>query len=282
MALLAVFQPNPLARARIATALAGVHELVPFSDWGTFFHALETMPADGCLLDPYQPGQPVELAEIQRLRERHPALAIVVHGDFKGPEMDLYTLGRLRIDGVVPAAKWNGGQQMRETISEALASSVASRVVASLSPRLPQLALDCLKWSIENSHRNPTAEELAEPFAPSSRSLSRMLRKAGAPSPVRILLWGRLFRAAHMLTDGCTTVEQAAFSLGYSSGAALARALRRETGYPPGELLRRGGIGCVLDGFAWKEIKPLPARSAPAWRSSGTTPAPRPSKGPWS
>jgi AraC-like DNA-binding protein len=139
--------------------------------------------------------------------------------------------------------------------------------------------LDCLKWAIENSHHGPSVDELAEFFTRSPRTLARVLRKDGAPSPGRLLLWGRLLRAAHLLADRRSTVEQVAYLLGYSSGAALARALRRETGYPPGEVMRRGGIGCVLDGFARREIHPAPPRNAPRWRPSTIGPAPHPRRG---
>jgi AraC-like DNA-binding protein len=195
--------------------------------------------------------------------------------------MDLYTLGRYQIDGVVPAARTESVREVRETVSEALATSVAARVASSLGRRVSGLGLDCLKWAIENSHRTPRVEHLAEAFASSARSLTRRLRRGGAPSPGRILLWGKLFRAVHMLSDRESTVEQVAFALGYSSGAALARALRRETGYPPVKVLRRGGLGCVLDGFARKEVRTAGAR-APHWRPSSPAVAPRPQGGYWS
>jgi AraC-like DNA-binding protein len=84
-----------------------------------------------------------------------------------------------------------------------------------------------------------------------------------------------------MLSDRRTSVEQVAYALGYSSGAALARALRRETGYPPVDVLSRGGIGCVLDGFARRELR-APTRSAPLWRPAAPGALPRPLGGYWS
>jgi AraC-like DNA-binding protein len=282
VALLAVFQPDARALARISHALRGKHELVEFSDWRAFHDALDQLPSDGCLIDPYRAASPVDLGDIQRLRERYPSLAIIVYADFKGHEMDLYTLGRYQIDGVVPAGKHESVRDVRESVSEALAISVAARVATSLERRVSELGLDCLRWAIENGHRGPRVEDLAEAFASSARSLTRRLRKDEAPSPGRILLWGKLFRATHMLADRRSTVEQVAYALGYSSGAALARALRRETGYPPVEILRRGGLGCVLDGFARKELRTPAARPAPLWRPSSPGVLPRPLGGYWS
>jgi AraC-like DNA-binding protein len=282
LALLAVFQPDQRSLARLTTALGDKHELVSFPRWPEMREALDRLPADGCLLDPYQAAGPVELDDIQRLRERHPSLAIIVYGDFKGHEMDLYTLGRFQIDGVVPAGKEESVHEVRETVAEALASSVAARVAASLERSVSRLCLDGLKWAIENSHREPTVEDLAEALNRTPRSLSSTLRREGSPTPQRILLWGRLFRATHMLLDRAATVEQVAYMLGYSSGAALARALRRETGYPPAKILERGGIGCVLDAFVRAEVKAAAPKRAHGWRPSPPRTLQRSPIGRWS
>jgi AraC-like DNA-binding protein len=180
--------------------------------------------------------------------------------------MDLFTLGRLQIDGVVPAGGYESERQIRETVADALVSSVAQRVLSSLRRRLSRFPLDCLRWAIENSHRAPDVPQIAEAFARSPGSLARKLRREGAPTAGRLLLWGRLFRATHMLGERGATIEKVAFAVGYSSGAALARALRREAGHPPGEVLRRGGIGCVLDGFVNREVRTLRPRSSGRWR----------------
>lgn len=272
MALVALFQPDPISHARITSALGELHELVPCPDWGDFHEALQRLPLDACVLDIYHPSQPVALAEVKRLRKRHTSVAIVVHASFCGREADLFALGRLRIDGVMLSDWPDGAARIRDTFAEALARSVASRVVVALRPHLSPMALECLRWAIENAHRRPGVADLARPFSRPPRSLTRMLRRDGAPAPGRLLIWGRLFRAAHMLQDRTATVERVAYVLGYSSGAALGRAFRRDTGHPPGEVLRRGGIGCVLDGFVHKESRPVPPRAPTRWRSGVRSP----------
>jgi AraC-like DNA-binding protein len=279
VAVLAVFQPDPLSLARITTALSEPHEVVSFAHWAELREALERFPADGCLLDPYHASHPVGLADIRQLRERHPSLAIVVYADFSGHEMDLFTLGRFQIDGVVPAGRNESVWEIRETVAEALVSSVAQRVLSSLERRLSRFPLDCLRWAIENSHRTPGVAQIADAFAQSPGSLARRLRREGAPTAGRLLLWGRLVRATQMLGERGSTVERAAFAVGYSSGAALARALRRETGHPPGEVLRRGGVGCVLDGFVNREIRTLTPRTAGRWRAARERAFPRSRRG---
>lgn len=268
MALFAVFQPDPLSLARIRQATAGVHELSAAADWQSFREALATLPLDGCILDLYAATEPVPLSEIHAIRERHPSLAIVVHADFRGHEMDLFTLGRLGVDGVVPSGRMEAMRDIQGGLDAALVSSLAQRVLRSLRRTLPRLAGECLAWAIERCHHAPAVHDLAEAFGRSAAGLAHGLRREGAPSAGRLLLWGRLIRAAHMLANGAR-VEGAAYAVGYSSAAALSRAFRRETGYPAVEVMRRGGLGCVLDALANREIRRPAAPPAGArWRPS--------------
>ena len=270
VAVLAVLQPDALTLARITKALSGSHELVVFSDWRALREGLERLPADACLVDPYHGTGPFGLSDVHALRERHVQLAIIVVADFTGREMDLFTLGRIQVDAVIPACSQESAREIREAVQEGLVASVAQRVLTSLERHLSRLGLDCMRWAIENSHRAPAAPDMADAFARSPGALANRLRRDGAPTAGRLLLWGRLFRAVHMLRSEGLTVERAAYAVGYSSGAALSRALRRETSHAPGEVLRRGGIACVLDGFMRKETRSQRARTSERWR------APRP------
>jgi AraC-like DNA-binding protein len=272
VALLAVLQPDALSLARLASALGDQHHLVLSDDWVTLQDALQNKAVDGCVLELYHPAQPIGLTEVEQLRERHPTLAIVVYADFRGRELDLFALGRLHVDGVVPAGKQESLRQIRETVAAALALSMAARVIATIGERLPAVGRECLRWAIENAHSQPTVREMASSLSRVARSLARSLRAEGSPSPGRLLLWGRLFRATQMLTDRGASVERVAFALGYSSGAALGRALRRETGYSPRDVLLRGGVACVLEGFLKNESPAPPPSAKPRW----STPAKRP------
>lgn len=267
MAVLAVLQPDPLTLARINAALSVSHELVVYRDWRQLREGLERVPADACLVDPYCGTAPFGLSDVHALRERHPQIAIVVVADFKGREMDLFTLGRIQVDGVIPSCSQESAREIRAAVQEGLVASVAQRVLGSLERHLARFGLDCLRWAIENSHRSPAVPAMADAFARSPGALAGKLRRDGAPTAGRILLWGRLFRAVHMLRSEGLTVERAAFAVGYSSGAALSRALRREVGWAPGEVLRRGGIACVLDGFVRREARTHRVRAAARWRA---------------
>jgi AraC-like DNA-binding protein len=87
-------------------------------------------------------------------------------------------------------------------------------------------------------HREPgrdwTVAELAARMG-SSRSVfaERFLAVTGM-TPLRYLTELRMRLAAQWLRDGRTSIEGAAYELGYGSQAAFSRAFKRVVGYPPG------------------------------------------------
>jgi AraC-like DNA-binding protein len=269
VALLGVLQKDSLSLARLTSAIGSEHELVPCSDWGALWEAVAGLPLDGCVVDVYRPSRAVGFREIQRLRKRRPTLAIMVYDDFAGREMDLFELGRLKVDAVLLAGGNESPRGIQAAVAEALVSSLAARVTAALAGRVPAPGPDLLRWAIENAHRRPLVGDLAEAFSWTRRSLARVLESASLPAATRLLLWGRLFRAAQLLDDRGATVEQVAYSLGYATGAALSRALRRCTGYAPRELQRRGVLACALDAFVRDETHDAPRSPVRSWSRVG-------------
>jgi transcriptional regulator GlxA family with amidase domain len=111
------------------------------------------------------------------------------------------------------------------------------------------LAQDAVRWAIEHAESRPQVSELAAALAMSPRALLREMKALNLGSPRALLLWARLIRASHLLERPSETVESVAFRLGYSTGGALGKALKRHVGYSPSELLRQGGLAWTLDVF---------------------------------
>lgn len=241
--------------ARLLAALAEQHELIECKSLDQFWEVVMSSPMDGCVVDIYHPASRFTLNDLQRLRRRAPPLAIVVSADFQNRTLDLFELGKLKIDGVIPTGGSDPGEQVRRTVADALAAAGASGVTAALAGQVHPLGLECLRWAIEHAEEGPTVEQLAEALALSVTVLSRELRQRGLPTQARLLLWGRLFRAARMLSDPERSVEEIAYRLGYSSASALGRALQRETGFAPTDLRERGATAFVLDGFVRREVR---------------------------
>lgn len=255
MASLAVLQRDSVSRARLRGALDSHHELMFCREWSDLWETVHRQPVDGCILDPYAEWETLLPRALKQLRRRQPPLAIIVHSRFEGREGDLFELGRLQVDAIIMADRPESSRAIREAVTDALGRVVAERVARALEGRIAPPGLDCLRWSIRTAHRSPSVDDLAEAFFLSPPGLARDLRSRDLPSPTRFLLWGRLFRAAHMLDSPARTVESVAFDLGYSSGTALGRAFRRETGHPPTEVLKRGGVAWVLEAFLKRRME---------------------------
>ena len=253
MARLAVLEPDARLAARLSTALADYHELIECADMGQFWDVVMTRPVDGSVIDIYHPAHPVSLSDLQRLRRRVPPLAIVVYADFQNRELDLFELGRLKVDGVILTGATDQPPETRRAVAEALCAADALGVTDALGGELHPLGMECLRWAIERAQDSPSVEHLAEALGLTCAGLARELLKRQLPSPARFIFWGRLFRAARLLSDADRRAEDVAFRLNYSSASALTRALRRETGFSLKELRHRGTTACVIDGFLRRE-----------------------------
>jgi AraC-like DNA-binding protein len=255
LAHLAVLQPDARAAARLNAALADQHVLIDCPCVNSLWETILAGPVDGCVVDIYHPTGALSLTDLQRLRRRQPPLAIVVYSDFATRELDLFELGRLKIDGVILTGTTDQPAETRRAVAGALAAAAAMGVTGALHGQLHPLGIECLRWAIEHAEEAPTVEQLADALALGPAALTRELHERRLPTASRLLLWGRLFRAARLLDDPDGSVERTAFRLGYSSASALGRAFRREIGFTTRELRSRDPLACALDGFLRREIQ---------------------------
>lgn len=256
MPVLAAFLPDPVSRARLHDALGTPYEIVSVRDWTHLWDVVHRRTVDACVVDVYRDVEGEGWRELRRLRRRHPPFALVVYSDFAGRELDLFELGCQGVDGVILAGAGDTRSTVRDAVGQALGCVLGQRIADAVDGRLPRLGRDTLRWSIEHAHRTPDPDALAAGLSMSRPRLARRLRGLELPAPGHMLRWGRIFRGAAMLDSDGRTVESVAWVLGYSSGASLARAFRRETGLPPTDVVRRGGIACVLDRFLERRRSP--------------------------
>lgn len=255
MARLAVLEPDARLAARLSAALSDHHELIECGSLAELWDVVTNRTVDGCILDIYHREHPVPLADLQRLRRRMPPLALIVYADFEHRELDLFELGRLKIDGAILPGGPDHAAETRGAVDAALAAAGALGVVTALDGQLHPLGIECLRWSIEHAEESPTVAQLAEGLALTPAQLARELHDRHLPSSARFLLWRRLFWAARLLSSPDLSVECAAFRLGYSSAPALGRALRREVGMSPSGLRERGPVACAMDAFLKRELR---------------------------
>lgn len=246
MAYLTILQPDARAAARLSSALRGVHDVVVCEDWPALERATTDGAVDGCIVDGEYPDRETALRLLQGLRRRLPRLAIVAYVDLSRRPTDAFRLGVAGIHGIIVPDHALRASRIREAVEQALAAALTSTVRAALEGRLCPLHLDCLSWAIEHATDAPRVGDLAAAMHSTPSSLGGKLRRADGVTPRDVLLDARLLRAAAMLAREGRTVEATAYRLGYSSGSALARAMRTRTGMSPSDVAARGGVAPVL------------------------------------
>ncbi len=271
MAYLAIFQPDARAAARIAAALGERHRTAALETWSELERLLANTPTDGCVLDVDHPTREEALSRIRRIREAHPQLAIVAFADLAGEEHELFRLGGLGVDGVLLASPEYKPAKIRDAVGRALALARAESVRRSLEGRYSAAGIRAVTWAVEHASEAPSAANFAAAIGHSPASLSRTLRSTDLPSPSRVLLWGRLLQAGAYLARDGLTVEEAAFRLGYSTASALSRAMKRETGYRPSDVVRRGGLSFVQEILFPRGLKKRRKLGGPGTRLHGFT-----------
>lgn len=228
-------------------ALATQHEIVHPDSWSALDRFLETVTADGCIVDADHPSRDQATHHIRRLRRQEPGLAIVAFADLQAGDAAAFRLGADGADGVLPSHADNRPSDIRTVVERALDCARATQVARALRGRLDPEAVQALAWTVEHARERPDVGRLSRVLATSPRGLRERLRSWDLPQPNRLLLWGRLLHTGARLSRDRCTVEDAAYALGYSTGSALTRAMRRETGMTPGEIVERGGTTAVLD-----------------------------------
>lgn len=245
MAYLALLQPDPRVAARISGALSARHALVTADSWRELAKLLTRGGVDGVVVDADHPRRGRAVGWIRRLRLRFPDLAIVAYADFRGEEQELYRFGGLGVDGVLVASRFGSDPPARVAVDRAVAAARASRVARLLEDTHGAFGSRAVAWTIEHAPDNPSPAEMAEALGHTTHTLAGELRAAGLPPAGRLMLWGRLLMAGAYMGKDRHTVEEAAYMVGYAAANSLSRAMKRETGVPPAEVARRGGLSFV-------------------------------------
>ncbi len=231
--------------ARLSSALNSEHRVVACPTWEALRAELEAGRFDGCLVDAEDPNRPGAIERISQLRALWPGLAIVACVEI-GEGRGYFDLGEAGVDGVLASRSPPPGT-VRSVVDDALATARADRISRALKGRYPDPAPEAIGWAVENAGADTNVEKLAAALGHTPRSLRQALEEAGFPGPTRVLLWGRLLLAGARLNRDGRTVEDVAFSLGYSTATSLARAMKRQTGLTPKEVSERGGMERVRD-----------------------------------
>jgi AraC-like DNA-binding protein len=122
-------------------------------------------------------------------------------------------------------------------------------ILAALPSEIPEAISAILRRCLEQFGRL-SVPDLARLTGIHRRTLHKRLRRVGALPPHALIAWCRIMLAVQALEQSGQSVEQVAFTVGFSSASALWNMMRRYLGCGPQEIRARGGLGYVMQRFA--------------------------------
>ncbi len=131
------------------------------------------------------------------------------------------------------------------------ASDVAFRQLTdqAIHRRVPIALAPVVRFCLDQAHGLPRVEAVARAVGMSPRALAYQLKRAGLPPVSTLVMWSKALVAAYRLERSTESVAVIARSLGFASGSALRRLLKRSANETPQALRGPGGFGWVLRCF---------------------------------
>jgi AraC-like DNA-binding protein len=262
MGVIVTLLPQPGRLQRLRAAIRERHTLVTCEDWSTLTRVCETEPVHLAVLDLYADG-PANFERVRVLKLRFPRVALVAYVSITTERArDMFDAGRCGLDGLIVADLDDAPATMLMHVEKAEARSVASvlrPVISSLKPTVR----DAVLAAVTRAHERLTPEAFARLLAVPRRLLTRRLTEAGFPAPHRLLTWGRLIVAAHMLEDVHRSADSVAQVLDFPSGSAFRNTCQRYLHVTPQQMRERGGAHYVIGVFMREAGSPAPVSATP-------------------
>ena len=194
-------------------------------------------------------GGETNFENIRQLKQRLPRLALICYVVVT-PERarDLFDAGRQGMDGLVIADHDDAPIDILRIIGLAESRALADVVRRSLSG-IDSVVYDATMLAITKAHERLSPLALARQLGVPRRTVSQRLASAGYPPPQRLLTWGRLIVAAHMLEDRHRSADRVAASLDFPSGSAFRNTAQRYLHATPRQIRSRGGAQYAIRSF---------------------------------
>lgn len=245
MAVIATLLPNAAQMLRLRSAIRDRHELVACDDWATLLEACEKEPVRVAIVDLFARGR-THFDRVRQLKQRLPRLALIAYVEFAPDRAHaLFDAGRQGMDGLVLLGQDDSPRQLLQLVEQAESRSLAGLLRRAIGPVDPMVR-DAMLLAVARAHERLSPQGLARLLALPRRTVSQRLAVAGFPPPHRVLGWGRLIVAAHMLEDAHRSADRIAMALGYPSGSAFRNTCQRYLHATPGEIRARGGAAYVI------------------------------------
>jgi AraC-like DNA-binding protein len=272
MSIIATLLPQAAYVQRLRAALRDRHELRECGDWAALLRACDREPVRVAVLDLFATGAP-NFEALRQLKQQLPRLAVVAYVTMS-PERahDLFDAGRAGIDGLVLAGEDDSPRSLLALIEKSESRSLTGLLRRSLEGVDPAV-VDAVLLAVTRAQESLSPTQLARLLALPRRDVALRLAMAGLPAPQRLLTWGRLIVAAHMLEDEHRSADRVAAALDFPSGSAFRNTCQRYLHATPGEIRARGGTSYVLRTMLRQVHAHAASVSEPRRRSPARAPA---------
>jgi DNA-binding NarL/FixJ family response regulator len=245
MSLIATLLPQPLQVQRLRTAVTDRHELRECGDWASLLRACDREPVRIAIVDLYAQGA-TNFEKLRHLKQRLPRLTVIAYIT-PAPDRthDIFDAGRAGVDGLVLLGEDDAPRTLLAVIEHSESKSLVGLLRRSLD-EIDPMVVDAVLLAVARAHENLSPVGLARLLAQPRRAVLQRLAAAGFPAPQRLLTWGRLIVAAHMLEDAHRTGDRVAAALDFPSGGAFRNTCQRYLHSTPQEIRARGGASYVV------------------------------------
>jgi AraC-like DNA-binding protein len=229
---------------RLRAALKDKQELIPCADWDAVLKLCEQYPVRLLVFDLFAGGS-ASFAHTRMLKRKYPRMILVAYMSFAPNRAhDVFDAGRQGIDGLVVEGSDDAPRALLAQIERAEARSLVGTMRRALDG-VPAVAVDATLLAVTRANESLTPDQFAQAFGLARRTLTARLSAVGFPSPQRLLTWGRLLLAAHLLEDASRSAERVSKSLRFPSATAFRNTCQRQLGATPSEIRERGGARFV-------------------------------------
>lgn len=234
-------------RPRFAESCRAFGDLVWCSDLDDLASRALSSEATAVVVDLYD-GQGISsVSVVARIREARPPIPVVLWCERAAAALAL--LGDFAAAGV-SAIVFRDETHLESRLLSAItgASDVTFRQLTdqAIHRRVPTALAPVVRFCIDQAHGLPRVDAVARSVGLSPRALAYQLKRAGMPPVSTLVMWSKALVAAYRLERSTESVAVIARSLGFASGSALRRLLRRCANETPQALREPGGFGWVL------------------------------------
>jgi AraC-like DNA-binding protein len=240
MGVIATLLPNVTHLQRLRAAIRDRHEIVACDNWTDLTDTCAEQPVRVAVLDFYSHGRP-RLESLRKLKYRFPRLTIIGYIDFAGERAhDIFEAGRAGVDALIISEIDDSTRGLLAVVGQAEARSLGVAVRRSLESVDPSVR-EAVLLAVTRAHERISPKQFAELLALHRRTLGKRLAAAGFPPPQRLITWGRIIVAAHMLEDPARSANSIAAALDFPSGSAFRNTCQRYLHATPEKIRARGG-----------------------------------------